>query len=234
MRLRFRENPGCARLWVVGLPLSGISARPALRMQAAPATRLVPRSFASLSVTRWTSRCPSTSSASRSGFGLLSWSSFKDRPSVDVNRLRPLPANRGKGLPRPVHVPSLPFLTTPTVYSASDLAGLLHPATDHGVHLVLSRPLTVVLRRAASEEALLCSCRDASEDAVRPGLPRFDRSRCMTDRRSVRPSSQVLHPPKLSPPQQRFSLSPGPLPSRRCSASVRRLPLHSTSRLSPL
>jgi hypothetical protein len=49
----------------------------------------------------------------------------------------PLPANRGSGLPLPEHVPSLPFFPTATVYSTRGLTGLLHPATDHEVHLVL-------------------------------------------------------------------------------------------------
>jgi hypothetical protein len=55
----------------------------------------------------------------------------------------PLPANRGPGLPLPEHVPSLSFLPTPTAYSTRGLTGLLHPATDHEVHLVSRRILTL-------------------------------------------------------------------------------------------
>lgn len=40
-------------------------------------------------------------------------------------------------MPTPQHVPSMPFLTTTTGYSAQHPAGLLHPATDHRVRLVL-------------------------------------------------------------------------------------------------
>jgi hypothetical protein len=44
-----------------------------------------------------------------------------------------------RDLPDPVLVPPLPFLPASTVYSVHHLAGLFHPATDHGVHLVSSR-----------------------------------------------------------------------------------------------
>jgi hypothetical protein len=46
-------------------------------------------------------------------------------------------------LPTSKHVPSLSFLTTSTVCSTLSFAGLLHPATDHEVHLVLSRAPTL-------------------------------------------------------------------------------------------
>jgi hypothetical protein len=51
----------------------------------------------------------------------------------------------GSGLPRPEHVPFLPFLPASTVFSAADesedppvrrLASLLHPAASRGVHHV--------------------------------------------------------------------------------------------------
>jgi len=45
-------------------------------------------------------------------------------------------------LPTSSAVPSLPFLTTPTVSSADDRVGLLHPTADHGVHPVSCRPMT--------------------------------------------------------------------------------------------
>jgi hypothetical protein len=66
-------------------------------------------------------------------------------PSIDISAVRLLPAathpegfvpTLGVGLPVPTHVPSLPFLPTSTVYSALHLAGLLHPAADHGVRHV--------------------------------------------------------------------------------------------------
>jgi hypothetical protein len=45
----------------------------------------------------------------------------------------------GPKLPRSGRVPSLPFLPAPTVYSARHPAGLLHPATSHGVRRVSGR-----------------------------------------------------------------------------------------------
>lgn len=50
----------------------------------------------------------------------------------------PADANTDLGtlLPRSAHVPPLSFLPTTAVYSASDLAGLLRPATGHGVRYV--------------------------------------------------------------------------------------------------
>jgi hypothetical protein len=69
----------------------------------------------------------------------------KDRPSVDINTARPLPAPTprervvsafGPGPPGPVLVPPLPFLPAPTAFSAQCLAGLLHPAANHGVRHV--------------------------------------------------------------------------------------------------
>jgi len=55
----------------------------------------------------------------------------------------PLPANQGLGLPLPKHVPSLSFFPTSTVCSTQSITGLLHPATDHEVHLVSRRILTL-------------------------------------------------------------------------------------------
>jgi hypothetical protein len=67
---------------------------------------------------------------------------FKERPSADISSECPLPVARGSGLPLPERVPSLSFLPTSTVCSTRSLAGLLHPATSHGVRLVSSRPPT--------------------------------------------------------------------------------------------
>jgi len=67
----------------------------------------------------------------------------KDRPSVDMRTLRPLradcseePSALGSRLPSCKHVPSLPFFPASTVCSARSVAGLLHPAADHGVRHV--------------------------------------------------------------------------------------------------
>jgi hypothetical protein len=82
---------------------------------------------------------------------------FIDRPSVDttVTAATPRLGRRpdfGSGLPRPEHVPLLPFLPASAVSAAASRsedplvrrsAGLLHPAADHGVRQVsdsLARP----------------------------------------------------------------------------------------------
>jgi len=71
----------------------------------------------------------------------------KDRPSTDISRLRPVPVHRsedllpfGLKLPSSKRLPFLPFLPAPTVCSACDPTGLLHPAISHGVRDVSSIP----------------------------------------------------------------------------------------------
>lgn len=57
------------------------------------------------------------------------------RPSADVPLSRPLPgaeAPFGPTVPPAGLVPPSWFLTTMTAYSAQEVAGLLHPATDRG------------------------------------------------------------------------------------------------------
>jgi hypothetical protein len=79
---------------------------------------------------------------------------FIDRPSVDttVTAATPRLGRRpdfGSGLPRPEHVPLLPFLPASAVSAAASRsedplvrrsAGLLHPAADHGVRQVSELP----------------------------------------------------------------------------------------------
>jgi len=81
----------------------------------------------------------------------------KDLPSVDINSARPLlasvPRKRGtsafgSGPPGPELVPPLPFLPASTVFSAQCLAGLLHPAADHGVRHVSGSDCDVRCRAA--------------------------------------------------------------------------------------
>jgi hypothetical protein len=88
----------------------------------------------------------------------------KDRPSADMSSARPLPARGprkrvsptiGPGLPPPGHVPSLPFLATSTVFSAQCLAGLLHPAADHGVRHVSG---SITVTRPCATDALPTRC----------------------------------------------------------------------------
>jgi hypothetical protein len=70
---------------------------------------------------------------------------FKDRPSV-VFRCGVLshalsPARFGDAVPTASLGPSSWFLTTSTGSSTSSSAGLLHPASDHGVHRVSAQPV---------------------------------------------------------------------------------------------
>lgn len=93
---------------------------------------------------------PSSKFTSSSSHGVS-----KDLPSIDINTARPLQATVtseetsaaiGPGLPFPRLVPSLSFLPTSTVCSVQYLAGLLHPAANHGVHHV-SDLLSVLLQK---------------------------------------------------------------------------------------
>lgn len=112
--------------------------------RAAPATRHSPHPVASSSKTHWDSRGPSSLHPPKCLQlpGFLSW--FPQRSPLH----RHPPGASTLGYPRLKschtlkHVPSLSFLTTSTVCSALSFAGLLHPATDHEVRLVLSRLLT--------------------------------------------------------------------------------------------
>jgi hypothetical protein len=71
--------------------------------------------------------------------GLLSWGSKIAPPPISMLCVH---SRVGRGLPfgseapTSVLVPSLSFHPTPTVYSAQHRAGLLHPATGHGVRHV--------------------------------------------------------------------------------------------------
>jgi hypothetical protein len=57
-------------------------------------------------------------------------------------------------LPHCQHVPPLPYFPTSTVCSSLGPAGLLHPASDHGVRSVLSRIANVVRQRQSSDPPL--------------------------------------------------------------------------------
>ena len=71
--------------------------------------------------------------------------------SQTVTRLRVL----GRTMPMALRVPSSPFFTTSTAFSRFKLAGLLHPASDHGVRPV-SRDFFP--RPAPRRSRLLFSC----------------------------------------------------------------------------
>jgi hypothetical protein len=85
--------------------------------------------------------------------GLLSWGSSKIAPSPvqmpsvhsRVGRGPPF----GSELPNSGRVPPLPFFPTSAVYSARHPAGLLHPASGHGVRHVSGLPLLFARRLGA-------------------------------------------------------------------------------------
>lgn len=88
----------------------------------------------------------------------------------------------GPGLLRPEHVPSLPFLSASTVYSARRHTGLLHPAAGHGV------------RRVSGPDGL--------NSFPLLGKPRRDKGRYRWA-----PSSLAHHPSKLFPHSQLFRVT---------------------------
>lgn len=59
-------------------------------------------------------------------------------------------------LPRSASVPLLPFLPASAVYSAHRLAGLLHPATDHGVRHVSESRFRLPLSQQFRPEGPSC------------------------------------------------------------------------------
>jgi hypothetical protein len=85
-----------------------------------------------------------------STFGLLSWGSSKIAPPPVQMSCVHSRAGRGPSfgskLPHSELVPPLPFLSTSAVYSAGHPAGLLHPATGHGVRHVSGSPLPFARR----------------------------------------------------------------------------------------
>jgi len=102
----------------------------------------------------------------------------KDRPSVDISSARPLPVRAprkrvsltfGPGLPAPRLVPSLLFLSASTAFSAQCLAGLLHPATDHGVRHV-SGSSTVTLPCATGALPTRCCHQALARPTATPAL----------------------------------------------------------------
>jgi hypothetical protein len=155
----------------------------------------------------------------------------KDRPSIDMSTARPLsaevPRKRvspaiGPGLPLPELVPSLPFLPTSTVYSAHCLAGLLHPAADHGVrHVSGSLTVRISVRDRCTSDPMLPSGPGATgRDPRSPGRVLVCSGRpalapspgCL--RRS--PDPLCLEPALVSPPLRASGLA------RRCPAVLHR------------
>jgi len=150
----------------------------------------------------------------------------KDRPSADISSARPLPvevprkrvlSTIGPGLPSPGLVPSLLFLPASTVFSAQCLAGLLHPAADHGVRHV-SGSFTVTPPCATGALPTRCCHRALARPAATP---------------ASQDESWFARAARHSHPRQGgLCRSPGPLrlelalvsPPLRASDSARRCP----------
>lgn len=131
--------------------------------------------------------CGARRRRSGSGSGLLSWGSFGVAPPParmlcvhsGVSRSSPV----GPEMPPSGLVPPLSFHPTPTVYSAPGLAGLLHPATGHGVRHVSSLPPRC---RDAAPFPVALTLRSFSLPGSLPASPRFVPSRrCSRARRGL-------------------------------------------------
>ena len=106
------------------------------------------------------------------------------------------PAAFGPTLPSARHLPSLSFFPTPTVYSSLSPAGLLHPATGHGVRVVSLH----------ASHWLLCSSQQSSRPSPtrhsHPPEP-FPRPQphCVSAAVASSPSAWCLPPSACPPPK---------------------------------
>lgn len=146
-----RTNPRLVRSWVVWpFPADVAACGPLRWMQLAP-HHTSPCTFASTSKTHWALCDPSLISPKRADFG-ATLLGFLQRPPLRRHQRRAsTPGCPGPGFATPERVPPLSFLLTSAVSSARRLVGLLHPTTDHEVHLVSSRPTTKAATRPSSE-----------------------------------------------------------------------------------
>jgi hypothetical protein len=154
----------------------------------------------------------------------------KDRPSADMSTARPLPgevprkrvaSSFGPGLPPPGLVPPLPFLPAPTVYSAPCLAGLLHPAADHGVRHV-SGSNVVTLPRATG--ALPTGCRHPAlaRPAATPAVQDESWSARAARRSHPRQGVRAARPVRSAGARVGVATSARSSSARRCPSVVHR------------
>jgi hypothetical protein len=137
-------------LWVVGLSLS-VSPPTSVVMEAASAAPLLPPLSLRLRRLRAAKRASSGAALVASATEvtavsrLLSWGFSKIASPSCSSCVHSWQAR--VRVAKPKRVPLVPFLTTSAVYSTQGLAGLLHPANDHEVHLVSSRLSTCRAKR---------------------------------------------------------------------------------------
>jgi hypothetical protein len=105
----------------------------------------------------------------------------------------------GPELPHSGRVPPLSFHPTPTVYSAQHLAGLLHPATGHGV-----RHVSGLARRSSEEGRRACRPRWRQPFEAFPSLTAGLASPRARSLSPLNPGSACL-PPVLPPVSGSFS-----------------------------
>jgi hypothetical protein len=160
-------------------------------MRTAPAVRLVPRSLASSSMTRWTSRrlvpARRTALASGSSHGVP----FKDRPSIDITACVHSRRTGARGCHlssafRPCRFARLRrFAPQPT---GRFVAPCCRPWGSPGFEPTVDGHAALLgFRRSSAAD-----CRGASEDALRPGVSRQSRSSGVTNRRSSDPPHRCV------------------------------------------
>jgi len=124
-------------------------------------------------------------------------------------------------------VPSLPFHPASTVCSALSLAGLLHPATDHGVRQVSNSLPSYPKVGRCEPSSLAPTLRSFSLPGSLPASPRSVPSRRWTSKRlpTVSPRLGIATSPSTSGPCSTKESVAGetalPLPVARCSLGLR-------------
>jgi hypothetical protein len=135
---------------------------------------------------------------------------------------------RRQGLPRPLHTPLVPFLTTSAACSVPDRAGLLHPAADPGFtrfHCCRGFGVRVSRRSTASPLSVTSSARSSARStlqslppahslpalqaAMPPGLPLTPDLTASPTRALTLASSAFTAGPSLSSLLSRLSIPRG-------------------------
>jgi hypothetical protein len=197
-------SPDCLAGW---LALTGASSGCPVRFGAS-SSRHGPSGFACTEVpaTFRVSSCPRSADAShirpvRDRTPALGFSNTAP-PSFISREVSPagVSADLGPVLPHTVRVPPTWSLTTSTACSLGARAGLLHPATDPGVHRVSAPRRGVCIRLPVCARSVSCLLSDARPSALFPRVqPRRRHRRLLPPRRCptclpTRPRGLAPHP----------------------------------------